>query len=147
MRLLAVPEDDYDDSDDEEDDDYDDDEDIEYGYSRDAVDRRHGGGGSLPVHRSYSDGDSHYSNKHMTVAGDDRPITPMRDQMVYNVDESSLDFKDGNDDAVAFASHVLPRDLHIRGSNNVSSVDRTGRNGFIFIFLPRCDKLCFLNLN
>ena len=69
-------------SDDEE--DYDDDEDIQYGNS----------GGSLPLHRA-NDGEHFHANKHLTVSNDDRPITPMRDKMVYNVGESSLDFKDG----------------------------------------------------
>lgn len=30
------------------------------------------------------------------LAPDDRPITPLRDKMVYDINHSSLDFKDGN---------------------------------------------------
>lgn len=29
------------------------------------------------------------------LMGDDRPITPMKDRLVYNKEHSSLDFKDG----------------------------------------------------
>ena len=34
-------------------------------------------------------------NKHLTVAADDRPITPMKDRMIYDPRNSSLDFRDG----------------------------------------------------
>ena len=70
-------------SDDEQ--DYDDDDDIQYGNR----------GGSLPLHRANDDDEHFHANKHLTVSNDDRPITPMRDKMVYNIGESSLDFKDG----------------------------------------------------
>ena len=92
----AVP--DYDDlieSDDE--DDYDDDEDIEYGNH----------GGSLPLHRRPDD--DYHANKHLTVANDDRPITPLKDKMVYNIGESSLDFKDG----MSKSKNVLPKYCHV----------------------------------
>ena len=69
-------------SDDEE--EYDDDDDIQYGNH----------GGSLPLQRS-NDAERFNANKHLTVSNDDRPITPMRDKMVYNIGDSSLDFKDG----------------------------------------------------
>ncbi len=32
---------------------------------------------------------------HMTVSSDDRPITPMKDKRVYDIDNPMLDFKDG----------------------------------------------------
>ena len=70
-------------SDDEQ--DYDDDDDIQYGNR----------GGSLPHHRANDDDEHFHANKHLTVSNDDRPITLMRDKMVYNIGESSLDFKDG----------------------------------------------------
>ena len=38
----------------------------------------------------------HHARHFHTVQNDDRPITPMRDTMVYDLKYSSLDFKDGN---------------------------------------------------
>ena len=37
----------------------------------------------------------HLPVKHFTVAGDDRPITPMKNKMVYDVKNSTLDYEDG----------------------------------------------------
>ena len=33
--------------------------------------------------------------KHLTVASDDRPITPLKNKMVYDVEHSTLDYEDG----------------------------------------------------
>ncbi len=101
MKILVSEYDDSDVSDDE--DDYDDDEDIEYGHSR-----------SLSLHRSFDDEDRYDAHKYLTVDYDDRPITPMRDKMVYNVKESSLDFKDGKliDPRVCRATRRLGDETH-----------------------------------
>ncbi len=46
--------------------------------------------------RKYNDNDSDQLPVHFaTIANDDRPITPMKDKMVYGREYSSLDFKDG----------------------------------------------------
>ena len=52
--------------------------------------------------RKYSEGDSDNQNNALavpkpfaTISNDDRPITPMKDKMIYDREYSSLDFKDG----------------------------------------------------
>ncbi len=76
--------DDYDLDSDEE---YDDDDDIEFG-EREQV-------RTVPSYRSDRDLYDHQQRHLLTVANDDRPITPLKDRMVYDVANSSLDFKDG----------------------------------------------------
>jgi hypothetical protein len=81
LELLEINED----SDEEEDSDSDDD-DIVYHTAKNRF--------------SYSLGsplktDASHGSKKEFLSPDDRPITPMHDQMVYDLKNSSLDFKDG----------------------------------------------------
>ena len=57
---------------------------------------------NMHMHRQDDDDDDivfHANKQNMrvfsTITSDDRPITPMRDRMVYDKEHSSLDFKDG----------------------------------------------------
>ena len=45
--------------------------------------------------------------QYLTVPSDDRPITPLRDKMVYDLRYSSLDFKDGNSQLITNTHLVL----------------------------------------
>ncbi len=93
--------DDYDELDSDE---YDDDDDIEFG-ERERI-------RTVPSYRSDRDLYDHQQRHLLTVANDDRPITPLKDRMVYDVANSSLDFKDGRNIYLTLSVHF--------GSSNIT---------------------------